>query len=132
MKRCRCCNTPCDVTSKNTYSHPSLCARCKNLCKKNLPGMELPDSFRSVRAPICTYEEDTSAVFLPAYEKICDKSASVVDFPLVPVTPITHNFLEGCRYKNAPTTLHSKWYSEYTNNIILFEVCSLIAPSTRS
>jgi len=52
--------------------------------------------------PILNFIEDKEAVLHPASSRIFVVSSATVDFPLVPVIPITFNFLDGNPYKTAP------------------------------
>lgn len=82
--------------------------------------MLLPVTFLRIFLPILTVAEETNAVFFPDFSSISESRATVVVFPLVPVTPTTIIFLEGNPYLSAEVRLKTQWYAEYAQSIAFF------------
>src|SRR3989338_7920625 len=74
------------------------------------PGIVLPLVLTSLLPQTFLLTVERSAVFLPAASRIAFISSRVVDFPFVPVTPITKIRRLGCRYTHAPKKAIQRWY----------------------
>ncbi len=93
---------PSEVTSSTAYLQFSRTAWRKNFWTLKRPGIVIFKVFFSSCCPILNLTEDIEAVLCPASSKIRAIKSTVVDFPLVPVTPITVNFREGNPNTTAP------------------------------
>src|SRR3989338_3558380 len=76
--------------------------------RKNLPGIVIFKSFLHSCFPIWNRMDEMEATRLLSSSKMCRNISTTVDFPLVPVTPITVMAREGKRYKNPASNAKTK------------------------
>ena len=86
---CRNCFEPSDVISITACVHPALTESDKNFCIKNLPGIDILCLFGFEFSLILKRIVFEREVLYPAASSIEFMTSTVVDFPFVPVIPIT-------------------------------------------
>src|SRR3989338_118167 len=116
MPRCRYCLIPSDEVSTTAYLHPARTMSRNNFCNANLPSIVILVGFNHSFSPTLKFTVEvnptqclkaelwfgkSSAFALHASSKILAIKFTVVDFPFVPVTPITTIFSDGRQYHAA-------------------------------